>query len=287
MNKFRLKSNIYDREKDNEKINPKKIYFLSVEGNKTEVSYFLGISRYKELLGINAKVDLEVLQRSRKDTSSAPKHVLELLEEYIRLRNLNDDFVMNEIPNELITKYGLDTLKQYIDSPISIERNIRQSIDSDLTKIGYDLNYRKYLKNYNTEYDEFGILIDRDMNSNPNEDFASIIKYCEDKQYAFYMTNPCFEFWLLLHLCDVAEVYKERFDLIKENKKISNRHTYISNEVSLLANHYKNDINFETNYLPNVEIAIERAKKFPYHPKELINHIGCNIWILIERMKNS
>ena len=43
-------------------------------------------------MGINAKIDVEVLRRGKKDTDSAPQQVLELLEEYIRLREQNELF---------------------------------------------------------------------------------------------------------------------------------------------------------------------------------------------------
>lgn len=39
-NSYRLSSSAFDREKEDEKIEPLKIYFLSVEGNVTEKEYF-------------------------------------------------------------------------------------------------------------------------------------------------------------------------------------------------------------------------------------------------------
>lgn len=45
-------------------------------------------------------------------------------------------------------------------------------------------------------------------------------------------------------------------------------------------------INFKNNYLPNVDIAIARAKEFESDEYGLIDNIGCNIWKLIEAMKN-
>ena len=93
-NKYRLRANQYDRETEDEKIRPYRIYYIAVEGNATEKEYFEGLSAYRENLGIHGIVSVEVLQRSSKDGHSAPKQVLELLEEYISLRN-------NGIANEL------------------------------------------------------------------------------------------------------------------------------------------------------------------------------------------
>lgn len=52
----------------------------------TEKEYFDDLSKNRVKIGINAKVDVEVLRRGKKDTNSAPQQVIELLEEYIRLR---------------------------------------------------------------------------------------------------------------------------------------------------------------------------------------------------------
>ena len=35
-NKYRLSASVFEREKEEEKVMPKKVYFLSVEGNVTE-----------------------------------------------------------------------------------------------------------------------------------------------------------------------------------------------------------------------------------------------------------
>lgn len=39
-NKYRLRANQYDRETEDEKIRPYRIYYIAVEGNATEKEYF-------------------------------------------------------------------------------------------------------------------------------------------------------------------------------------------------------------------------------------------------------
>ena len=60
-NKYRLSSNAFERETEQDKIEPQKIFFLSVEGNETEKEYFEGISANRHHLGINAVVDVEAV----------------------------------------------------------------------------------------------------------------------------------------------------------------------------------------------------------------------------------
>lgn len=237
-------------------------------------------------MGINAIVDVEVLKRKRKDTNSAPSQVIELLEEYLRLRKCGKESLIEDIPEEFIDKYGINFIESYLENPMNVTRKQRNTFLTDLMKIGYDINYRKYLHKYNSELDEFGILIDRDMHSHSEDSMLECIEHCRKNNYACYIVNPCFEFWLLLHLSDVKTEYAEKLDKIKENETLSDAHTYVSKEVSSKAHHGKSGIGFRKNYMPYVDTAISRAKEFVSEEVELINNIGCNVWKLLENMKN-
>lgn len=284
-NKFRLSSNAFEREEESEKIEPQKVFFLSVEGNATEKEYFDGISKNRRVLGINAIVDVEVLSRRRKDTNSAPQHVVELLEEYLRLRENGRESLIDDIPTEFIDKYGIAFIKKYLENDVEIPHKKKNEFETDLLKIGYDINYRKYLDKYHNDLDEFGILIDRDMQTHSEINMNECIEHCRKKGYACYIANPCFEFWLLLHLSDVKKEYKDKMKELKENAKISDSHTFVSKEVSDKAHHGKSGINFRKNYMPHIDIAISRAKEFASDEEDLVNDIGCNVWKMIESMK--
>ena len=162
----------------------------------------------------------------------------------------------------------------------------RNEFELALIKTGYDLAYRKYLSKYTNAFDEFCILIDRDADSHSSEEMRFILQYCKAKNYRCFISNPCFEFWLLLHFSDVYEEYSDRFDLIRDNKKISNTHTFVSNELSLKAHHGKKGLAFKKKYLPHIEDAIVRASKFASDNESLITDIGCNIWKLIKEMQS-
>ena len=285
-NRYRLSSNAFERDDEEDKVEPQKIFFLSVEGNDTEKEYFDGISANRRQLGINAVVDVQVLNRRRKDTNSAPQQVVELLEEYLRLRENGKESLIEDIPESFIQKYGVDFIKCFLEDESGITKRQRNEFVTDLLKIGYDINYRKYLQKYNSDLDEFGILIDRDAQTHSELNMIECIKHCKQNNYSCYIVNPCFEFWLLLHLSDVKKEYADKLKDISENKKVSDSHTFVSKEVSLKAHHGKSGINFKKNYLPNIDLAIERAKAFSSDEQELIDNIGCNIWKLIEAMKN-
>lgn len=284
VNRYRLTSTSFERKKEEEKLSPKKIYFLSVEGNVTEKEYFEGISANREELGIDGIVDVEVLKRASSDNNSAPKQVVELLEECVRLRELGIDSFTEDIPKEFIDKYGMDFIKCFFETPNKIARKQRNGFITELQKIGYDINYRKYISEFRKGEDEFCILIDKDRHTHSHNNLKEVVDYCREKGYQCYIANPCFEFWLLLHLADVKREYKDKLEQIKENVKISNNHTYVSKEVSKKAYHGKGGIKFEDNYLHHVEEAIERAKEFASEEESLIEDIGCNLWKLLKSM---
>ena len=285
VNKYRLSSKSYDRETPNEQITPRKIYFISVEGVATEVEYLQGLSDYRTELGINALVNIEVLRRKTKDGYSAPEQVIELLEEYLSLREAGNN-IFSDIPDEIKNNFSPDFIQLYIETPESISPKERNRFELALRKTGYDLAYRKYLSKYTSNFDEFCILIDRDAGSHSSENMNFILKYCKENNYRCFITNPCFEFWLLLHFSDVYEEYSDQLDLIRENKKVSNAHTFVSNELSVKAHHGKKGIAFKEKYLPHIEEAIIRASKFASDNEALITDIGCNIWILIKEMQS-
>lgn len=285
-NRYRLTSTVYDREDEAQKIIPEKRVFLSVEGNVTEKEYFDGLSKNRVKIGINAKVDVEVLRRGKKDTNSAPQQVIELLEEYVRLREQNEDDILQEVSEQFKEQFSLDFIKQFLETPDKLPKKQRNLFATELKKIGYDINYRKYLKKYNNERDEFAVLIDRDMQTHSESNMSECIKYCRDNGYKCYIANPCFEFWLLMHLADIEAEFGDQLDKIKENKKVSEQHTFVSREVSNRAHHGKSGINFAGKYLPYMDKAVIQAKRFPDDEYELVDSIGCNLWRLIEELKN-
>ena len=284
-NKYRLHSDVYDREAPGDRVAPKKVYYISTEGVNTEVEYLRGLSDYRTELGINVLVNVEVLRRHNKDGCSAPEQVVELLEEYIDLRGTGKE-ILSDFPEEIKKNYDVGFIRRYLESPGQIAEQERKAFELDLTKAGYDLAYRRYLARCANESDEFCILIDRDMGSHSEDDMRFIVEYCEGNAYRCFISNPCFEFWLLLHFLDAKEEYADRLDLIRKNEKKSAAHTYVSYELSKVAHHGKKGIAFRENYLPNVELAVERASKFASDNDELIKDIGCNIWKLIEEMRD-
>jgi len=258
---------------------PKRIVFLSVEGNVTEKNYLNLVNKYRTQLRINTVVHIETLSRG-KDTHSDPKSVLGLLEEYLEIRN---EGILPEDINSVLLKagqegYSLSQIEQYLNGELEGKDGVQFA--RALKLAGVDLDYQKFLSDYNSENDVFGVVIDRDCGSHTEMALKELQKRCAEKESCYcFITNPCFEFWLLLHVCDVENEYAGRYEEILKNEKKSPKHTFVSKELSERAGHAKKigEKKFIECYLPNIDVAIERAQKFEQTEEGLLQKVGTNL----------
>lgn len=233
MSLYRLRSSAFGRPEEADKVKPKRIVFLSVEGDATEKDYFMRLNEHID----NAIIHVEILCHRRGEGYNDPANVIELLREYFALRNEN---ILPESVKVAIEE-GYSDIENYLAEPEKLSRKRRNEIKAELLKLGIDIEYRKYLNQLGTTDDIFGVLIDWDCGSHSREVMEACIKECESLNAGCYISNPCFEFWLLLHLCDVkAEYTSEQLEELQVNSKVSAHHTAISSEVSRLAVHDKN-----------------------------------------------
>lgn len=281
VSKFRLSSSAFERTDDTDKIPPKRMIFLSVEGDETERTYFKHLNIFLE----SSLIQIEVLRHKRGDGYSDPEHVIELLNEYINVRN--GELVPNELMDKLVQKYTFEDLQKYLSEDTTLDVSFKKTLKTELLKIGIDLEYRRYLQSFDKDTDYFAVVLDRDCGNHDRQHLEECIQLCASKNYGFFITNPCFEFWLLLHLCDVAQEFtpEEQEELLK-NAVVSNKHTKTSFEVSKRA-HHKKTISFkkfEQYYYSNITLAIQRSKKFAAEFPELLDKLGSNLPELFEEL---
>lgn len=120
-----------------------------------------------------------------------------------------------------------------------------------------------------------------DLDHKPAEEIERIIGLCKNRQYEyqFFLSNPCFEFFLLLHLCDDIEQECDLM-LIKNNPRI-NGNTYIGRLLSDLT-HAKKDVPFDRIYLDNIDKAMINSQRFEMNINRLVVDIGTNLCLLFE-----
>ena len=142
---FRLQSgSMFDRSEADLQVKPLRIIFLSVEGNDTEVCYLSHVHKFRDLLDIKTGVHIHTLKRQKSDTNSAPSDVLELLEEYLVIRNT--DNLPKRIRDQIPGIYSIEFIKSYLE--VQKKHNTKLKKNRCLTEI---VPYLVYLFNNHSE----------------------------------------------------------------------------------------------------------------------------------------
>ena len=282
LSSYRLSSKTLFTRPNEDTIKPKRVVFLSTEGTKTEVQYFRCVERFKEQLRINAIVHIEVLERN--DTRSDVNSVLDLLDEYVYFRENNK---FEDIINSFSLKnFSIEFINTFKEEPSKLDKKEVRRFKEVLKEEHIDLLYLNFLNKYQGDDDIFGIVIDRDCGSHTLDQMTTIIEKCQQKGYHYFISNPCFEFWLLLHVSDVANEYSECLNKILDNETDEKGNTFVSNLLFEKTGQRKaiQVKIFEQYYLPNIDLAIERAKTFG-NKDQLLDSVGTNIPELFEHLR--
>ncbi len=133
------------------------------------------------------------------------------------------------------------------------------------------------------QQDEFWVVMDRDSRNNPLKNIDKIAQICSQKKYQLAISNPKFEFWLLLHLKDITEFTIEERQEILESKKINANRDVLEKLLSeLLQGYDKSKYNVEM-LVPKIPFAIQQAKSLDTKPNERWpeNELGSRVYRLM------
>lgn len=143
--------------------------------------------------------------------------------------------------------------------------------------------YSQQKKQYNfKKSDEFWMIIDRDSwNCLPE-----IVSLCKlENNFFLALSNPCFEFWLLLHIKDIETFSAKERNKIFENIKISNKKNYIDVVLgSLLANGYNKTNPKPKRFIPYIDKAIKRAEKLDNDNEDYPMNLGSHVYKLVRKI---
>lgn len=115
-----------------------------------------------------------------------------------------------------------------------------------------------------------------------NNQYQYVIDKCEEMEFGLYVTNPCFEFWLLLHFDGVFELDREK---LLKNPKVTAKRRYVEQELRRLWPGYKKSSYKAEKLLKDIDKAISNEKEFCEDVAELENCVGSNIGKLITDMR--
>lgn len=139
---------------------------------------------------------------------------------------------------------------------------------------------------FNDEIDKICLIVDRDKKSfvaNPNNNqYQYVLDRCAENNFGFCITNPCFEFWLLLHFEEVHELDIEK---LLENKKVNSKRRYAENELRKIFPKYTKTSYHVEDLVKKIDVAVENEKAFCEDTEKLENQVGSNIGLLIQEMR--
>lgn len=296
-----------------------KKYFLIYEGSDTEVIYFDAVRTMHESIGINPLIELIPIIRSFSEEGwSNPKKILDRVIE--NLRESKEQFISYESLLNRIMDYLYET--KVITTSKILARNIwktmLQTCDKKLKKSTEDRvdnietsckilmedlceeyevvniveDISEIIKDsgltYEEGFDQICLIVDRDKDSfistPENNQYKYVLDKCNKMGFQFCVTNPCFEFWLLLHFDEVFELDEEK---LLNNSKVTAKRRYAENELRKIWPGYNKSSYHSEKLVKNIDKAIENEKKFCEDIEQLENSVGSNIGRLVQKMRQN
>jgi len=286
-------------------------FILFFEGYRTEVQYFKGLKDNKQQCGLSSLIDIHVMCRYPTQAGlSDPLGMLDLIDDYLEFLNygeytpelLANTYLHQQLSDEFISS-------QHMKSNSFIE-NAVQSPDVLKDSRGFIIDLRKaldicdeifvsvfqkdpcafeppYTPDYDKDRDAICVLIDRDKESRTVQKIHEFFTRCKECGYLPFVTNPCFEFWLLLHFDEVIHMDKGAIESnLRENGK-----SHVERELDVILRNYIPNEGYDKANL-NCQQFIHRLndamRNERYYCTDLkcINHsIGSNIGSLIRMMR--
>lgn len=294
-----------------------KKYFLVYEGSDTERIYFDAVNSMRETIGINPLIELVPIVRSYSERGwSNPKkildRVLDNLEES-QADRISHETLLNRIMDcfydaKIITTSKVlakniwktmvdvctENLKKSLqDEVVDIEAACNMILEFlerefDVTRVVSDIS--DMIKDggltYEEGFDQICLVVDRDKESflaaPENNQYKYVVETCQEKGIWLCITNPCFEFWLLLHF---DEVFELDTDKLLENPKVTARRRYAEQELRRIYPGYKKSSYPAEELIKDIDRAIQNEKKFCEDIGGLENSVGSNIGKLIMNMR--
>lgn len=310
---MREKRNFAERTKALNSDEARKKYFLVYEGKDTELLYFDAVNELKNEIGINPLIELIPIVRSYSEEGwSNPKKIVDRM-----IQNINEsqsgansyetmlNYIMDYFENEgyvknnsTLSKNVWKTLVWICEQKLGaklrevasepevvlpqIFRYLREEADLDNLVIDIEkiINYSSLT--YAEGFDKICFVVDRDKESFTEQQYDYVVQRCQEKKFGLYITNPCFEFWLLLHFTDVIELDKER---LRENPSVSAKRRYAEDELRRRIPGYKKSKYDALSLVRKIDTALLNQKYFCQDISGLKIKVGSNIGVLINEMR--
>ena len=292
-------------------------YFLIYEGSDTEVLYFDAVNAMREDIGINPLIELVPIIRSYSEEGwSNPKKILDRIIENLeesKTNSMSYETLLNRImdyfyESKVITTSKIQARSIWKTMCKICDEDLHKTLDSDVEDIEHACNtiLEKLGKEYELVhvvsdisniikeggftyaegFDKICLIVDRDRESfisvPENNQYDYVVNTCAKKKFGLYITNPCFEFWLLLHFNEVFELEQEK---LLENPKVTAKRRYAEQALRRIWPGYEKNAYKVVEVVKRIDKAIENEKEFCEDVVLLENKVGSNLGLLIKEMK--
>lgn len=280
------------------KVRPK--FLIVSEGYATEPHYFQALAECREVSGISDTIDVVVLQRERFDAGvSDPVRMIDLLDDYMEaLRsgrytfNLMMEQICGHLPNpdsELKT-IAMERCASMVDKegfvkdPGAVFAVLAQICSESYGKEVED--EPEELPEYREDIDRVCVVIDRDRDNRDASKMDEFLRRCAQSGYVPYISNPCFELWLLMHF--------DEYDAMDRGKLLRNpmdgTKRFTESELDrILRNMFKRGYkktSFDAiTFLQRTDEAISRSMTSCVDLYKLKSELGTNVGLLVKDMK--
>jgi Ca2+-binding EF-hand superfamily protein len=288
---------------------PKKKYFLVFEGTETEEIYFDAVKEYfpDKLIDFvtlirntsergfsNPAKMLEMILKNIEEHQTGKysyRSVIDWITEYIKneeLVNLKAEKLDDELENICRKEYGKDIDKSI---PKKELQNVIGKLLEKLTEY-VKCKFRDINKNmiediikenditYCPGFDKIAMIVDRDKGSFTVAQYEKLVKSCSNNGIRLCVTNPCFEFWLLLHFDNAT--FDE--DKMLENAKVSNDVTYCHHILRNTFKGYHKNSYDAVSLMPKIKRAIQNEQGYHEDIIGLKTNIGSNVGRLLNEL---
>jgi hypothetical protein len=288
-----------------------KKYFLAFEGSVTEQKYFERLMRHLQR-SARTPILFEVVFTARMKEHighSNPTQVLSLVQDLVSeeiiphktsYRDLLESFYMAQDPHlirgriksDIQQKAQQELSRMHVDvgDVINLEVALQlfKTIDSFMEENLSIVNdpilikdlmyaYQEYDGTFVSDLDEVCLIVDRDVKSFTSIQYDAVLDVCRKNRYQLYVTNPCFEFFLILHKTD-AKNYSEECFLHNGNGCNT---VFMEEILKEYVPGYKKERFDPDPFIVDISNAIQNAGKYENDIDLLKQSLGTNVHFLI------
>lgn len=226
-------------------------------------------------------------ERSKKSAHKHPKKRFYIICEGMKTEKQYFNGIFNNRVelgiDQLIDIIVVEQLDNHIPHPMHLVAACKYTIDH-IDKPGLFGVEELRLKAYDSEIDEIWLIFDRDPETLFKSQYYKIRKICKIYNLNIGMTNPNFEFWLLLHLPNIHKYNND--DLLKNKKDILTGKRYLERVLDsrLPSGYSKGNIRFDQ-FKVGIDLALMQSEKFETDENKILDSLGTTLGKLILRMK--